>query len=195
LLARQIMSVKEMFYNGKIFIFFFLIFFFVEVNASNKEKIIENLKNTKNLIFNFEQNINGKIEKGNCTIEYDKKIFCKYLNNNKILVSNGKSLVIKSLSSYYIYPLDKTYLNLILDKNFLINKITFLEEVIKDTNYINYNFFENENQIEIFFDNTNYNLIGWQMLDIYQNLNITFISSIKKNENIRKDLFNLPSQN
>jgi len=82
-----------------------------------------------------------------------------------------------------------------LDKNFLINKIAFLEEVIKDTNYINYNFFENENQIEIFFDNTNYNLIGWQMLDIYQNLNITFISSIKKNENIRKDLFNLPSQN
>lgn len=82
-----------------------------------------------------------------------------------------------------------------MDKNFLINKITFLEEVIKDTNYINYNFFENENQIEIFFDNTNYNLIGWQMLDIYQNLNITFISSIKKNENIRKDLFNLPSQN
>jgi len=195
LLARQIMSVKEMFYNGKIFIFFFLIFFFVEVNASNKEKIIENLKNTKNLIFNFEQNINGKIEKGNCTIEYDKKIFCKYLNNNKILVSNGKSLVIKSLNSYYIYPLDKTYLNFILDKNFLINKIAFLEEVIKDTNYINYNFFENENQIEIFFDNTNYNLIGWQMLDIYQNLNITFISSIKKNENIRKDLFNLPSQN
>lgn len=195
MLAKQIMSVKEMFYNGKIFVFFFLIFFFTEVNASNKEKIIENLKNTKNLIFNFEQNINGKIEKGNCTIEYDKKIFCKYLNNNKILVSNGKSLVIKSLSSYYIYPLDKTYLNLILDKNFLINKITFLEEVIKDTNYINYNFFENENQIEIFFDNTNYNLIGWQMLDIYQNLNITFISSIKKNENIRKDLFNLPSQN
>jgi len=195
LLAKQIMSVKEMFYNSKIFVFFFLIFFFTEVNASNKEKIIENLKNTKNLIFNFEQNINGKIEKGNCTIEYDKKIFCKYLNNDKILVSNGKSLVIKSLSSYYIYPLDKTYLNLILDKNFLINKITFLEEVIKDTNYINYNFFENENQIEIFFDNTNYNLIGWQMLDIYQNLNITFISSIKKNENIRKDLFNLPSQN
>ncbi len=195
MLAKQIMSVKEMFYNGKTFIFFFLIFFFTEVNASNKEKIIENLKNTKNLIFNFEQNINGKIEKGNCTIEYDKKIFCKYLNNDKILVSNGKSLVIKSLSSYYIYPLDRTYLNLILDKNFLINKITFLEEVIKDTNYINYNFFENENQIEIFFDNTNYNLIGWQMLDIYQNLNITFISSIKKNENIRKDLFNLPSQN
>ncbi len=179
----------------KYFVIFFFIFSITEINASNKEKIIENLKNTKNLTFDFEQSINGKIEKGNCTIEYDKKIFCKYLNNDKILVSNGKSLVIKSLSSYYIYPLDKTSLNLILDKNFLINKIIFLEEETKDTNYINYNFFENENQIKIFFDNTNYNLIGWQMLDIYQNLNITFISSIKKNESINKNLFNLPSQN
>ncbi|MSP10894.1 MAG: outer membrane lipoprotein carrier protein LolA [Pelagibacteraceae bacterium] len=179
----------------KYFVIFFLIFVITEINASNKEKIIENLKNTKNLTFDFEQSINEKTEKGNCTIEYDKKIYCKYLNSDKILVSNGKSLVIKNLSSYYIYPLDKTSLNLILDKNFLINKITFLEEETKNTNYINYNFFENESEIKIFFDNINYNLIGWQMLDIYQNLNITFISSIKKNENIKKNLFNLPSQN
>ena len=109
----------------KYFVIFFFIFSITEINASNKEKIIENLKNTKNLTFDFEQSINGKIEKGNCTIEYDKKIFCKYLNNDKILVSNGKSLVIKSLSSYYIYPLDKTSLNLILDKNFLIIKLYF----------------------------------------------------------------------
>ena len=48
--------------------------------------------------------------------------------NNKILVSNGKSLVIKTKVSYYRYPLDKTPLNLILDKKFLINKIYNLEE-------------------------------------------------------------------
>ena len=54
-------------------------------NANNKEKIIKNLKNTKNLDFNFEQNINGKIENGNCTIEYPKKMFCEYAkSNNKI---------------------------------------------------------------------------------------------------------------
>ena len=73
--------------------------------ATNKEKIIENLKNTDNLNFEFEQNINGKVENGNCTIKYSKKIFCKYKKNNKILVSNGKSLVIKTRSSYYRYPL------------------------------------------------------------------------------------------
>ena len=101
-----------------------LLFLVTNVNANNRDKIIENLKNIKNLDFNFEQNINGKIENGNCTIEYPKKIFCEYArSNNKILVSNGKSLVIKTLTSYYRYPLKKTPLNFILDKEFLINKI------------------------------------------------------------------------
>ena len=92
-------------------------------NAEIKGKILQNLKDTKNLDFKFEQNVNGKIENGNCTIEYQKKIFCEYArSNNKILVSNGKSLVIKTRTSYYRYPLEKTALNLILDKNFLIDK-------------------------------------------------------------------------
>ena len=78
------------------FIFIFLISF-SKSHASNKDKIIEKLQNTKNLVFEFEQNINGKIENGNCTIQYPKKIYCKYLKNNKILVSNSKSLVIKTL--------------------------------------------------------------------------------------------------
>ena len=108
----------------KCFFIFFFIIFLTHTNANNKEKIIENLKKTKNLIFQFEQNINGKIENGSCTIQYPKKIFCKYSKiNNKILVSNGKSLVVKTRSSYYRYPLKKTPLDLILDKKFLIDKI------------------------------------------------------------------------
>ena len=94
-------------------IFFFLVLI-TNGNTSNREKIIENLKNTRNLDFNFEQNINGKIENGNCTIEYPKKIFCEYAkSNNKILVSNGKSLVVKTITSYYRYPIDKTPINFI----------------------------------------------------------------------------------
>ena len=46
-----------------------------------------------------------------------------------------------------------------------------------------------------FFDNTSFNLIGWQTKDIYQNLNITFLSSIKINEIFNQDLFQLPLQN
>ena len=57
------------------FLTFFLFVFTSITKAEIKEKIIQNLKNTENLNFKFEQNINGKIENGNCTIQYPKKIF------------------------------------------------------------------------------------------------------------------------
>ena len=158
--------------------------------------IIQNLKNTENLDFKFEQNINGKTENGNCTIEYPKKIFCEYArSNNKILVSNGKSLVIKTRTGYYRYPLEKTALNLILDKNFLINKIYDLEERIVDNSLINFTILGEDNEINIFFDKQTYDLIGWQNTDIYQNFNITYLSSIRKNRVLSKNLFKIPSQN
>ena len=179
---------------------YFLVLFFISLpfnsNANIKEKIIKNLNNTNNLDFKFEQNINGKIENGNCTIEYPKKIFCKYAkSNNKILVSNGKSLVIKTRTSYYRYPLKKTSLNLILDKNFLINKIYNLEERIVDNRLINFTIFNGDNEINIFFDKQTYDLVGWQNTDIYQNFYITFLSSIRKNRVLSKNLFKIPVQN
>jgi len=180
----------------KYFLIFFIFIFTSYSNAEVKDKIIQNLKNTNNLDFKFEQNINGKIENGNCTIEYPKKIFCEYArSNNKILVSNGKSLVIKTRASYYRYPLSKTPLYLILDKNFLIDKIYQLNERIVDKNLINFKILEKDTEINIFFDRKNYDLIGWQNRDIYQNFNITFISSIRKNRIISKNLFKIPSQN
>ena len=164
--------------------------------ANIKEKIIKNLENTDNLSFNFEQNINDKIENGKCIIQYPKKINCKYnLPNKKILVSNGKSLVIKTKTSYYLYPLEKTPLNLILDKNYLINKINKLSGRIIDKKLINFTIFEKHSEINIFFDNQTYDLIGWQNKDIYQNFNITFLSLISKNRILPNNLFKLPIQN
>ena len=104
-------------------------------------------------------------------------------------------MVIKTISSYYLYPLEKTPLNLILDKNYLINKIGNVEERIVDNKFINYNFFENDNEINLFFDAKTHNLIGWQTLDLYQNLSITYLSSITKNQKLKKDLFKLPERN
>ena len=165
-------------------------------NAEIKDRIVQNLKDTENLDFKFEQNINGKIENGNCTIEYQKKIFFEYArSNNKILVSNGKSLVIKKRTSYYRYPLEKTVLNLILDKNFLINKIYDLEGRIVDNSLINFKILDGSNEINIFFDKQTYDLVGWQNTDIYQNFNITFLSSIRKNRVLSKNLFKIPIQN
>ena len=66
----------------KLFLIFFFLLFVLNANADNKQKIINNLKNTSNLTFEFEQNISGKIENGNCVIKYPKKIFCKYEKSN-----------------------------------------------------------------------------------------------------------------
>ena len=178
------------------FSIFVLIILATYSNAEIKDKIIQNLKETDNLDFNFEQNINGKIENGNCTIEYPKKIFCVYAtSNSKILISNGKSLVVKTKTSYYRYPIKKTPLNIILDKNYLINKITELNERIIDKNLINFTIFEKNNKISIFFDKQTYDLIGWQNRDIYQNFNITFISLTSKNRILPNNIFKLPIQN
>ena len=166
-----------------------------EVNANNKDQIINKLKNTSNLNFDFEQNINGKIEFGNCTIQYPKKIFCDYDKKNKVIVSNGKSLVIKSTSSYYRYPLDKTPLYFILDKNFLLKKIYELNEEIINNSLIKFTIKENNQSIEIFFDIDNYNLIGWQTKDIYQNTAVTLLYSVKSNQIIEQKIFKTPLPN
>ena len=178
-----------------IIFFFTIIFFKASAYNYNKEKIIENLKSTSNFSFQFEQNINGKVESGNCTIKYPKKIYCIYEKNNKLLVSNGKSLVIKTTSSFYRYSLKKTPLNLILDKKFLIERIYNFNEKIVDQSYIIYSIIENENEIEIFFDINSYNLIGWKTTDIYQNTSLTLLYSIVINQKIKKNLFELPQQN
>jgi outer membrane lipoprotein-sorting protein len=111
------------------------------------------------------------------------------------MVSNGKSLVIKTKTSYYLYPLEKTPLNLILDKNFLIKKIKSSNERIIENKFINFIFIEDDYEINVFFDNMNFNLIGWQTLDIYQNLSITYLTSVLKNQGLAKGLFVIPKQN
>ena len=181
----------------KIYIYILLLIFLASKTSANiNENIILNLKNIKNINFNFEQNINGKIENGNCTIQYPKKMFCKYnLGNQKVLVSDGKSLIIKTTASYYKYSLEKTPLNYLLDKEFLIKKINESNARIIQKKFINFKFNENENEINVFFDINNFSLLGWQTLDIYQNLSITYLSSISVNKNLKRDLFNLPDRN
>ena len=104
-------------------------------------------------------------------------------------------MVIKTKTSFYLYPLEKTPLSLILDKNYLLEKINSLEEKIVEDKFVRFTFIENDNEINIFFSRENYNLIGWQTLDIYQNLSITYLYSVLKNQNLDKNLFVLPKRN
>ena len=79
-----------------------------------------------------------------------------------------------------------------LDKEYLISKMSVLEPREIDNKYLNFTFVENSNEINVFFNIENLSLVGWQTEDIYQNLTITFISSIKKNQKINDKIFILP---
>jgi outer membrane lipoprotein-sorting protein len=181
----------------RILIFFFILNFYTFAQASIKDNIILKLEQTNNLSFYFKQTIGEKKENGNCIIKYPKKIYCEYKNiNKKIIVSNGKSLVIKNRNSgtYYIYPLKKTPLEFLLDKKFLIKKINVLKFKNINNKYINFKILVNNNEINIFFDKETFNLIGWQTEDIYQNLTITFISTVAVNQKINDNIFILPNR-
>ena len=179
-------------------IILFNFFFISHTNASIKSNIISKFKNVQNLSFKFKQNINEKIETGNCIIQYPKKIYCEYNNfNKKLLVSNGKNLVIKNQTSnqYYIYPIEKTALNLILDKDFLLEKMNLSAGDLIDEKYYRFKFIEGNNEINIYFDKKTFVIIGWQNIDIYQNLVITYLFDVKVNKEIKKNQFKLPKQN
>jgi len=179
-------------------IIFIVLNFYNPALTSMKEDIISKMEATNNLSFNFIQTVNNKSENGTCILEYPKKIWCEYDGvNKKIIVSNGKSLVIKTNNNnnYYIYPLDRTPLEYLLDKEYLISKIQILEPRDIDEKYINFTIFENKDEINIFFDKKSLNLIGWQTEDIYQNLSVTFISSIRINQKIDQKKFKLPQNN
>ena len=84
----------------KLVLIFFFTFLIFGTRAENKDKIINNLNNTSSFSFEFEQNINGKIEEGKCTIKYPKKIYCAYNKNNKniVLVSKNHNEFLNNIS-------------------------------------------------------------------------------------------------
>ena len=181
---------------SKILIIFLILNFYSPVLSFTKEDIISKMQLTNSLSFNFVQTINDKNENGKCIIKYPKKIWCEYKNSNKkIIVSDGKSLVIKTANqgSYSRYSLKKTPLEFLLDKKYLISKMKIIKPREVNDKYLGFEIIENNNVINVFFNSKTLNLTGWQTEDIYQNLTITFISSVKINQNIDTKIFTLPT--
>ena len=174
-----------------------LIFLFLSttnVHGSVKSHIISNLVSIDNLKFKFEQKIDEKIETGSCIIHYPKKIFCEYDDfYKKVLVSNGKSLLINSNKNnqYFRYSLEKTPLNLILDKDFIIDKIKELEDGISKDEYYKFELSYENLDIIIYFDNQTYNLVGWSTIDIYRNKVETKLTVVQKNIQINENIFDI----
>ena len=182
----------------KIILLYLILNCFSISNATNKENIIMNFSKINNLTFNFTQTIDGKDESGKCIIAYPKKIFCKYnLRYNKVLVSNGNSIAIKSdkNNQYYRYPLKTTPLLYLLDKTFILKKIENLELLSLNDKYFYFSIDQEGQIINLFFDKKSFDLIGWQTEDIFQNLTVTQIYDVKKNIKLDEKIFILPEIN
>ena len=116
---------------------------------------------------------------------------CKYDGTGKLIVSNGKTLLIKNKSSNFAntYKTENTYFKYFLNKEFLISKIVG-NVVEKEQNFlllIN----DQSNQLSIFFDKKNYEIKGWTTTDIYQNRVETKLFNIEINMMINEKLFRI----
>ena len=135
-----------------------------------------------------------KTERGKCIISYSKKILCKYDDiYKKILVSNGRSLVInsKKIKNYLRYQLKDTPLDLILDKKFLLRKLDQVETIKESDETFSFKIVHNNNLLNIFFDKISYEIKGWTTTDIYLNKVETKLSYIETNIMIDDRLFRI----
>ena len=175
------------------YLIFILIFFYpLNIFASSKELIKNKLEETDNMSFKFIQKIGKKTEKGDCIISYPKKILCKYDDiYNKILVSNGRSLVINSqkITNYLRYQLKDTPLNLILNKKFLLDKLDQVETIKENDETFSFEIVHNNNLLNIFFDKISYEIKGWTTTDIYLNKVETKLSNVETNIMIDERIF------
>ena len=174
-----------------IFLILIIFFIFAQKHAYSEPRIIKKISEIENFTFDFEQLINDKKETGNCIISFNNKMMCKYDKTGKLIVSNGKTLLIKNESSNFAntYKTENTYFKYFLNKEFLISKI--MENVVeKEQNFlllIN----DQSNQLSIFFDKKNYLIKGWETIDLYGNRVRSNIIVKNINQELSDNIFNL----
>ena len=164
-------------------------------HAHTEPKIIKKISGIKNFTFDFEQLIKDKKETGNCIISFNNKMICKYDETGKIIVSNGKTLLIKNKNSSFAntYKTENTYFKYFLNKEFLITKIEG-NIIEKDQNFllpIN----DQSNQLNIFFDKKNYLIKGWETTDLYGNKVKSNIVVRNINQELSDNIFSLSLYN
>ncbi len=174
-------------------IFLILVFFFIfgQKFAHSDPKIIKKISDIKNFAFDFEQFINDKKETGNCIISFDNKMICTYDESGKIIVSNGKTLLIRNKNSSFAntYKTENTYFKYILNKEFLISKIE--GNVIKKEKNFLLSINDENNQLNIFFDKNNHLIKGWETIDLYGNKVRSNIVVKNINQKLPENIFDL----
>ena len=181
--------------NFTLLIIFFYLFSFSYSQANFKEKLIDKLKKTNTLSFDFIQIIGKKKEIGNCHIKYPLFMKCEYPKKKKSIIANGKKFAIikRRYKKIYYYPLKKTPLFYLLKKENILDLIQNYEPTVIDTNTIEYELvWNNSNKLKIFFDKDSLDFLGWKTTDAYSNEVSFFLKNIKVNITIENKIFTIP---
>ena len=96
-------------FNFTLLSIFFYLFFTSYSQANFKDKLINKLKTTNTLSFDFIQTIGEKKEIGNCHIKYPLLMKCDYPKKKKSIIANGKKFAIvkRRYKKIYRYPSKK----------------------------------------------------------------------------------------
>ncbi len=187
--------------NKKLNIIFFTFFFtFFNINFSQanfQEELINKYKTINTLSFDFIQRIGDKVESGNCHIKYPLLMKCEYPKKKKIIIVNGKKFAVikKRYKKIYYYPLKKTPLLYLLNKENILNLIQNYKPILVDKEYIEYELIDNNfNTLNIFFDKNSLELSGWKTIDAYSNEVDFLIKNIEINVFIKKNFFVIPKE-
>ena len=127
-------------FNFILLIIFFHLFSTNYSQANIQEKLLEKYKTINTLHFDFTQSIGDKVEFGDCYIKYPLLMKCYYPKKNKSIITNGKSFVIvkKRYKKIYSYPLKKTPLFYLLNKENILNIIRNYKPILINSNLIQY---------------------------------------------------------
>ena len=184
-------------FNFTLVIIFFYLFFTDYSQANFKEKLINKLKTTNTLSFDFIQIIGEKKEIGNCHIKYPLLMKCEYPKKKKSIIANGKKFVIvkKRYKKIYHYPVKKTPLFYLLKKENILNLVQNYEPITIDSNILEYELIENNsNKLKVFFDKNSLELLGWKTTDAYSNEVSFFLKNIETNILINNEIFKIPRE-
>ena len=176
----------------------FFYFFLLNISQANfQEQLINKYKQINTLSFDFTQKIGDKIEIGNCYIKYPQLMKCEYPKKKKLIIANGKTLAIvkNRYKKIYQYPLRKTPLFYILNKENILNIIQNYEPSNTNNDVIEYELTDsNSNKINIFFDKNSLLLSGWKTIDTYSNEVSFLIENIETNIFVENKIFKIPKE-
>ena len=169
--------------------------FSVTLSASEKELNINRLIEIDNFTFNFEQISNEQKENGKCILIFNNRLKCKYNDEKQkeILINNRTLVVIhKRYNKKYFFPVNKSPLIKILNKDKLIQVINDSEISINDNITLTY---QSNGEVAVFFDKKSYEFLGWKIKDNFQNETFFSLKIESINDIYDPKIFKIPSIN